>query len=137
MQRALRSGFGQALALAMLLGAVGLLSFAASAAADEPEDNPPYIAGGELSPSSLSYEGGSVQIRAEIFDDRGLYLTYAQIYRPDASSETIQLFEGYKDNYFATIEVPPNYSDSSVEYGVEVQTYDSNGFYSASLIGGV
>ena len=123
--------------LAMLIG-VSLLT-AGPAFADEPgiEDTPPYIAGGELSPSSLSYEGGSVQIRAEIFDDRGLYMTYAQIYRPDASSETIQLFEGYKDNYFATLEVPPNYSDSSVEYGVEVQTYDSNGAYSASLIGAV
>lgn len=126
--------------MAAILGALGACLLAAGpAAAEEPgiEDNPPYIAGGELSPSSLSYEGGSVQIRAEIFDDRGLYMTYAQIYRPDASSETIQLFEGYKDNYFATLEVPPNYSDSPVEYGVEVQTYDSNGAYSASLIGAV
>jgi len=139
MRRALGTSFGHMLALAVLLGACGLLSIAASAAADESgiEDNPPYIAGGELSPSSLSYEGGSVQIRAEIFDDRGLYMTYAQIYRPDASSETIQLFEGYKDNYFATLEVPPNYSDSSVEYGVEVQVWDVNGAYSGSLIGAV
>jgi hypothetical protein len=139
MQRVLRSGFGQALTLAMLLGTFGFLFLAATAAADEPgiEDNPPFIAGGELSPSSLSYEGGSVQIRAEIVDDRGLYMTYAQIYRPDASGETIQLFEGYKDNYFATLEVPPNYSDTPVEYTVEVQAYDSNGAYSASLIGGV
>jgi Abnormal spindle-like microcephaly-assoc'd, ASPM-SPD-2-Hydin len=64
-------------------------------------------------------------------------MTYAQIYRPDASGETIQLYEGYKDNYFATLEVPPNYSDSPVEHVVEVQAYDSNGAYSASLIGGV
>ncbi len=123
--------------LALLVG-VFLLT-AGPAVADESgiEDNPPYIAGGELSPSSLSYEGGSVQIRAEIIDDRGLYMTYAQIYRPDASSESIQLFEGYKDNYFATLEVPPNYSDIPAEYGVEVQAYDNNGAYSASLIGGV
>jgi len=126
--------------MAAVLGALAAcLLVAGPAAADESgiEDNPPYIAGGELSPSSLSYEGGSVQIRAEIFDDRGLYMTYAQIYRPDASSESIQLFEGYKDNYFATLEVPPNYSDSPVEYGVEVQVWDVNGAYSASLIGAV
>jgi hypothetical protein len=127
--------------MVLVLGLLGasLLATGSAAAEEEPgfEDNPPYIAGGELSPSSLSYEGGSVQIRAEIFDDRGLYMTYAQIYGPNASSETIQLFEGYKDNYFATLEVPPNYSDSPVEYGVEVQTYDSNGAYSASLIGAV
>src|SRR4029077_5538070 len=40
-------------------------------------------------------------------------------------------------NYFATLEVPPNYSDVPVEYVVEVQAYDNNGAYSASLIGGV
>jgi len=133
-------GLKRVWAVVLVLGLLGASLLAAgSAAADEPgiEDNPPYIADGELSPGSLSYEGGSVQIRAEIFDDRGLYMTYAQIYRPDASSETIQLFEGYKDNYFATLEVPPNYSESPVEYGVEVQTYDSNGAYSASLIGAV
>ncbi|HKF83628.1 MAG TPA: hypothetical protein VKB23_11780 [Solirubrobacterales bacterium] len=132
--------FGRIRVLSLLAMLAGVFLLAAGpAVADDSgiEDNPPYIAGGELSPSSLSYEGGSVQIRAEIFDDRGLYMTYAPIYRPDASSETIQLFEGYKDNYFATLEVPPNYSESSVEYGVEVQTYDSNGAYSASLIGAV
>jgi len=88
MRRVLGTSKRPGLALTMLLGACGLLTVAASAAADESgiEDNPPYIAGGEFSPGSLSYEGGSVQIRAEIFDDRGLYMTYAQIYRPDASS---------------------------------------------------
>jgi hypothetical protein len=33
--------------------------------------------------------------------------------------------------------VPPNSSDQPVEYGVEVQAYDTNGAYVASLIGGV
>ncbi|HET9197086.1 MAG TPA: hypothetical protein VFN92_02365 [Solirubrobacterales bacterium] len=140
MAQSFAGGLGRARTLAVLIGLLGaLLATGDRAAADEGgiEDNPPVIVNGEVSPSSLSHEGGSVQIRAEIVDDRGLYMTYAQIYRPDASSETIQLFEGYKDNYFATLEVPPNYSDSAVEYGVEVQVYDVNGAYSASLIGGV
>jgi hypothetical protein len=139
MQRILRSGFGRALTLAVLLGTFGLLFPAATAAADEGgiEDNPPAIVAGGLSPGSLSYEGGNVQIRAEIVDDFGLFMTYVQIYRPDGSTELIQLFEGYEDNYSATLEVPPNYSDLPVEYGVEVQTYDTNGAYAASLIGGV
>ena len=64
-------------------------------------------------------------------------MTYVQIYRPDGSTELIQLFEGYEHNYFATLEVPPNSSDQPVEYGVEVQAYDTNGAYVASLIGGV
>lgn len=125
---------------AAILGALGAcLLLAGPAAADESgiEDNPPSVLGGEVSPSSLSYEGGNVQIRAEIVDDFGLFMTYVQIYRPDGSTELIQLFEGYEHNYFATLEVPPNSSDQPVEYGVEVQAYDTNGAYVASLIGGV
>lgn len=139
MQRALRLGFGHGLALAMLLGAFGVLSLAASAAADETgfEDNPPLVLGGEVSPSSLSYEGGSVQIRAEIVDDIGLFMTYVQIYRPDSSTELMQLYGGYEGNYFTTLEVPPNYSDIPVEYGVEVQVTDTGGAYVATLIGAV
>lgn len=139
MQRVLRSGFGQALTLAMLLGTFGLLFLAATAAAEEPgiEDNPPLIFGGEVSPSSLSYEGGSVQISAEIVDDFGLFMTYVQIYRPDSSTELMPLYGGYEGHYFSTLEVPPNYSDTPVEYGVEVQVTDTGGAYVASLIGTV
>jgi hypothetical protein len=126
--------------MVLVLGLLGASLLATgSAAADESgiEDNPPSIVAGELSPGSLSYEGGNVQIRAEIVDDFGLFMTYVQIYRPDGSTEMIQLFEGYEHNYFATLEVPPNSSDQPVEYGVEVQAYDTNGAYVASLIGGV
>jgi hypothetical protein len=126
--------------MATILGALGAyLLLAGPAAADESgiEDNPPAIVSSEVSPSSLSYEGGNVQIRAEIVDDFGLFMTYVQIYRPDGSTESIQLFEGYEHNYFATLEVPQNSSELPVEYGVEVQAYDTNGAYVASLIGGV
>lgn len=130
----------RAWAMVAILGALGACLLAAGpAAADESgiEDNPPSVLTGEVSPSSLSYEGGNVQIRAEIVDDFGLFMTYVQIYRPDGSTEMIQLFEGYEHNYFATLEVPPNYAEQAVEYGVEVQAYDTNGAYVASLIGGV
>lgn len=134
-------GIGRVWAAVLVFGLLGVSLLGAGSAAAYEEggggDNPPYIAAGELSPSSLSWEGGSVQIRAEIIDDRGLYMTYAQIYRPDASSELMQIFEGYKDNYFGTLEVPPNYSDVPVEYGVEIQVWDNNGAYAATLIGSV
>lgn len=123
--------------LAMLVG-VFLLT-AGPAFADEPgfEDNPPLILGGDVSPSSLSHEGGSVQISAEIVDDIGLFMTYVQIYRPDSSTELMPLYGGYEGHYFSTLEVPPNYSDTPVEYGVEVQVTDTGGAYVATLIGGV
>ncbi len=126
--------------LALLLGLAGaFLLVADRAAADEPEveDNPPAINGGAVSPSSLSFEGGNVQLSAEVVDDLGVAMVYAQVYAPDGNNQAIQLFQGDHDTYFGTLEVPPNYSDSAVSYGVEIQAYDTNGAYVASLIGDV
>ncbi|HSS03808.1 MAG TPA: hypothetical protein VLK89_01300, partial [Solirubrobacterales bacterium] len=39
--------------------------------------------------------------------------------------------------YFGTLEDPPNYYDLTVSYGVEIQAYDTNGAYVATLIGEV
>lgn len=130
--------FGRVRVLSVLATLAGVfLLTAGPAIADEPgfEDNPPLVLGGEVSPSSLSYEGGSVQISAEIVDDIGLFMTYVQIYRPDSSTELMPLYGGYEGHYFSTLEVPPNYSETPVEYGVEVQVTDTGGAYVASLIG--
>jgi hypothetical protein len=126
-------------ALAMFFGLMGaLLLVAGVAAADEPgEDAPPAIVSGALSPSSLSHEGGNVQIQAEIVDDVGVHMTTAQVYGSDGSYQAIQLYEGFKDNYFGTLEVPANYSDSPMSYSVEIQAYDTNNAFVASTIGEV
>jgi hypothetical protein len=109
------------------------------AAAEEPviDDVPPAIGGGALSPSSLSYEGGNVQISVEIVDDSGVQMVSAQVFGSDGSYQAIQMYEGYKDNYFGTLEVPANPSDSQMSYGVEIQAYDTNNNFSASSIGEV
>jgi ASPM-SPD-2-Hydin domain-containing protein len=133
-----RFGWVRVLSVLATLVGVSLLT-AGPTLADEPgfEDNPPLILGGEVSPSSLSYEGSSVQISVEIVDDIGLFMTYVQIYRPDSSTELMPLYGGYEGHYFSTLEVPPNYSDTPVEYGVEVQVTDTGGAYLATLIGAV
>jgi hypothetical protein len=126
--------------LALALGLFGAFFLVADrAVADEPgvEDNPPSILGGAVSPGNLSFEGGLVQLSADVVDDFGVTMVYAQIYAPDGANQSIQLFQGDQNTYFGTLEVPPNYSDSAVSYGVEVQAYDTNGAYVASLIGGV
>lgn len=140
MSRSSRTGIGRVELLGVLLAATAsLLLPAASAGADEVglEDNPPVISGGAVSPSSLPNTGGNVQLSAEVSDDFGLMMVYAQVYLPDGSTQSIQLFQGNETTYFGTLEVPPNGSESPVEYGVEVQVWDTNGAYSASLIGGV
>jgi hypothetical protein len=54
--------------LATLLALVGaMLLFCGQAVANEgPEDNPPMIGGGMVTPSTLSHEGGNVQLSAEV-----------------------------------------------------------------------
>jgi len=122
----------------LVLAAVFLLA-ADRAAADEPgtEDTPPAILGGEISPSSLSFEGGNVQLSADVVDDVGVAMVFAQIYGPDGTNQAIQLFQGNQNTYFGTLEVPPNYSDSPVSYGVEIQAYDTINAYAATSIGEV
>jgi centrosomal CEP192-like protein len=126
--------------LAMFLGLVAVMLLAADrAAADEEggiEDSPPALGFTEITPGNLGYEGGNVQIQAEVTDDVGVGTVYAEIYGPNGN-QAIQLFEGFEHNYFGTLEVPANYFESPVEYQVEIQAYDSNNAYIASLIGGV
>jgi len=126
--------------LAVLLGLAGAVLLVADRAAaeeTEPDTTPPAIVAAELSPGSLPYEGGNVQIRVEIVDPSGVQMVSAQIYGSDGSYQAIQLFEGYKDNYFGTLEVPANYSDSPMSYGIEVQVYDTLNNYNAGSIGEV
>lgn len=126
--------------LAVFVGLVAVMLLAADrAAADDEggvEDNPPSLGFTEITPTSLGYEGGNVQIQAEVTDDVGVGTVYAEIYGPNGN-QSMQLFEGFEHNYFGTLEVPANYSELSVEYQVEIQAYDSNNAYIASLIGGV
>lgn len=130
---------GRVRLLAVLLGLAAMLLLpAANAVADgEGEDTPPAIAGGWLTPSSLSYAGGNVQIQAEITDDVGLQNVSAQIYGSDGSYQSFQIFEGYEDNYFGTFEAPENASESTITYEVEIQAYDTNNAFAASTIGAV
>jgi Cep192 domain 4 len=126
--------------LALLLALVGMsLLLASPVAADEAEleDNPPQIIGGAVSPGTLSYEGGLVQLSADVVDDLGISMVFAQIYGPDGANQQIQLFQGNESTYFGTLEVLPNYSEFQVSYGVEIQAYDTNNAFVSTSIGEV
>jgi hypothetical protein len=123
--------------LLAFVGAMLLLCGQAVADGGGPEDNPPMIGGGAVTPSSLSYEGGSVQLSAEVTDDFGVSMVYALIYDPDGSTQLIQLYQGDLNTYYGTLEVPENYSNEQANYSVEIQAWDTNGGYAGSLVGGV
>ena len=133
------ASFRRVWALALFLGLCGALLLSADrAAADgEGEDTPPQIVSGSLTPSYLPSSGGNVQIQAEIVDDVGVHMTTAQVYGSDGSYQAIQLYEGYTNNYFGTLEVPENTSEGTVSYSVEVQAYDTYNAWVNTTIGEV
>jgi hypothetical protein len=131
--------FSRARALMLFLGLCGALLMSADRAlADgEGEDTPPEIRSGSLTPSYLPSSGGNVQIQAEIVDDVGVHMTTAQVYGSDGSYQAIQLYEGFANNYFGTLEVPANYSEGTMSYSVEVQAYDTYNAWVNTTIGEV
>jgi Abnormal spindle-like microcephaly-assoc'd, ASPM-SPD-2-Hydin len=123
----------------MALTTILLLTIAGSALADEEEvdSTPPVIANGVLSPSSLPWEGGNVQISVDIVDESGVHMTSAQVYGSDGSYQAITLSQGNGDTYYGTLEAPANYSESTASYSVEVQAYDLHNNYNNNFIGEV
>jgi hypothetical protein len=129
----------RAWALTLFLGLLGalLLSTDRAAADGEGEDTPPQIVSGSVTPSYLPSAGGNVQIQAEIVDDVGVHMTTAQVYGSDGSYQAIQLYEGFSNNYFGTLEVPENTSEGTMSYYVEVQAYDTHNAWVNTTIGEV
>jgi hypothetical protein len=126
-----------ALTLFFGLCAALLLSADRAAADGEGEDTPPQIVSGSVTPSYLPSSGGNVQIQAEIVDDVGVQMTTAQVYGSDGSFQAIQLYEGFSNNYFGTLEVPENNSEGTISYSVEVQAYDTYNAWVNTTIGEV
>jgi hypothetical protein len=138
--RSFAVGFGRLRMMAALLclaGAFFLVADRAGADEHEVEDTPPTITNGVLSPSYLPHEGGNVQISVDIIDDDGVHMTTAQVFGSDGTYQAIQLYQGNQDTYYGTLEVPANYSDSPLSYGVEVQAYDTNNAFASTSIGEV
>lgn len=124
--------------LTVLLTMAGaLLVGAAGASAAEEDTTPPVITNGVLSPSTLPSSGGNAQISVDIIDESGVQNTTAQVYGSDGSYQAISLYQGSGDTYYGTLEAPPNYSEGTVSYSVEVQAYDLFNNYNSSSIGDV
>lgn len=118
--------------LASVLGTAAIcLALAGPAAA---EDSPPSIAGGLATPNNLAYEGGLVQLSAEVTDDSAVQIVTAVIYSSDGSIQAIQLYEGSAGNFYGTFEAPANYSESPISYSVEIQAYDDVNNFSATTV---
>jgi hypothetical protein len=125
------------LARVPVLMLIALGACLASAGTASAEDMPPAIGGGSASPNHLSYDGGAVQISAEISDD-GEYLqnVTAEVVGTNGYTQTVSLFQSGGNTFYGTVEAPANYEESSVSYSVEVSAYDDANNYSRSTVAG-
>lgn len=135
-------GLSAARRLSVLLSAtmalmVGAFAPTAAFAQDEPPgpDNPPLITGGSVTPSSLPWEGGQVDIVANAIDDYGIFMAYATIYGPDGAPYTTQLIPSSENQYSGSIAAPPNTTNESRQYGVEVTVTDTASGTDTKVIG--
>ena len=128
MQRASSNGFRSRWGAAAWLAVVAtLLVLPQASLAQEPgEDTPPDVSNAYVSPGYLDYTGGDVYINADVVDDFGVTMVYADVYGPDGV-QSVQLFSSGATTYGGHVLIPPNYTPWLVSYGVNVQASDTNG----------
>lgn len=104
------------------------------------EDTGPIVTNARVSPSTLTYQGGSVAIDAEVSDDFGIAMVYAEVFASNGSWESVQLIPSAIDpagvtTYSGILNLPPNYTDAPLSYGVEIQATDTNGALATAFAG--
>ena len=129
--RAVKSRWVRMMASVLVAVSAACLALAGTAAA---ESAPPDIHGGSASPSSLSNEGGSVQISAEVTDDISVQRVTAVIYGSTGSFEEVQLYQGTETTFYGTFVAPSNYEEQPASYSIEIQAYDDENNYSATTV---
>lgn len=110
--------------LALLVSAVAPSAAFAQDAEPPGPDNPPIITGGSVSPSSLGWEGGQVDITATVIDDYGLSMVYATLYGPDSTPYPVQLIQSGDNQFSGSVAAPPNTEKDARQYGIEVSATD-------------
>lgn len=107
-------------------------------------DNPPLAYGGEVTPTSLDFNGGQVTIKASGLDDYGIFMFYANVTGPDVFVEDVAMWPSHiPDNpnepieYTGVFNVPANVHDYPVTYYFNSTVTDQNGGFANAYIGSV
>ncbi|HEV7482949.1 MAG TPA: hypothetical protein VGO13_07610 [Solirubrobacterales bacterium] len=125
----------------LILTLVTLLLGPGRAAAEAgEEDTGPVVSNARVSPSTLTYQGGSVAIDADVTDDFGITMVYAEVFGSSGIWESVQLIPSAINpagvtTYSGTLNLPPNYTDAPLSYGIEIQATDTNGALATAFAG--
>ncbi len=101
----------------------------AGAGAQETIDTPPVVTNVMASPSSLPAEGGLVTIFADASDEGGgVSQVQAEITGPFGGPEIVLMgFTGVGQTFSGSLTIPANFTDSQINYSINVQAMDING----------
>jgi len=130
-------------ALALALIATLLLVVPASAAAcgeEGSEDTGPLIPSAQSTPGSFTYEGGTVTVTARVEDDCGIQQVYAEVSSTGGTYLSVQMLpyeiiSGTAIVYRGEFQVPPNYEEWAISYGIEISAEDANGAFATRFAG--
>jgi hypothetical protein len=119
-------GTGRALARLLLLTLCVAAALAALSASAWADDNPPTIYDPGVSPTSLPTDGGQFTVQARIDDDISVAFAWVEIHTSNGGSDQALLTPyGGDDEYTATYDAGPNYSDTPLTYTLTIHARDS------------
>jgi len=94
----------------------------------------PAIANPAAQPAALRFMGGQVWLSADISDSGGIARAWAEIGKPDQTTQDVELVRGSGGSYAAVWTAPENASETgaAVTYTVRIQARDKAGNATAS-----
>jgi hypothetical protein len=124
--------------VAVVLAVLAFLAVGPALAAAQADDNePPVVFNGKATPGSLPYQGGTVTISVDATDDVGVASVGATMYGSDGGFQSVQLIYTGGTSYSATVALGPNYTDSSVNYSLEIMAMDAEDGSTLEFFNGV
>jgi len=87
----------------------------------------PSIANCSVSPGTLPFSGGTVQVQASVTDNEGVASVVARILRGGVLIDTVTLTAGTPPSYSANFAALPNLTGAAQEYTIELVATDTTG----------
>ena len=126
---------GSRTAGALVAMLVPLLLLTAPAAA---QDLPPVVTNGQVNPSTLPSNGGTVTVTADVHDDISVFSVGANAYGPGSFlSAPMLLTDGDAGTYSGTLEIGPNFAEEPVSHAIEVVAVDGTSGTTMAFVGDV
>jgi hypothetical protein len=113
--------------LAMVAALVALLAGSSLAVAAHGENLPPVVSNSSVGPTSLPFGGGEVAISVDVADDHDeIARVFVQVFGWDTSYQYVELTPTGDGTFGGTVVIPPNYTDSPVNYWLIVSAQDAD-----------